>query len=222
MENNLFNLNEKIYSNNNNILVEIVNDLQQLMNSSKDNLVIKTLGLIINKMNYIIKENQKNLELIRKDILSLHKRFDNLSIKDNANIQELITEDGKYIGPVVNGLAEGRGVWFGTKEPFINDRYEGDFRNNKKEGKGIYYWNDGERYEGDVRNGKPEGKGVYFFANGNRYEGDFRNGKREGKGIFYFNSGDRMMGDWINDEEVGTHVKLTKNGEVKIENYKTQ
>ena len=81
MENNLFNLNGKIYSNNNNILVEIVNDLHQLMNSTKDNLVIKTLGLIINKMNYIIKENQKNLELIRKDILSLHKIFDNLSIK---------------------------------------------------------------------------------------------------------------------------------------------
>ena len=32
MEQNIFNLNNKIYSNNNNILLEIVNDLQQLLN----------------------------------------------------------------------------------------------------------------------------------------------------------------------------------------------
>ena len=80
MEQNLFNLNDKIYSNNNNLLIEIVNDLQQLMYNSKDNLIIKVLGNIINKMNFIINENKKNLELIRNDILSLHKKFDKLSI----------------------------------------------------------------------------------------------------------------------------------------------
>ena len=51
MEQNIFNLNNKIYSNNNNILLEIVNDLNQLMKYSKDNLIIKTLGNIINKIN---------------------------------------------------------------------------------------------------------------------------------------------------------------------------
>ena len=41
MEKNIFNLNDKINSNNNNILLEIINDLQQLLNYSKDNLIIK-------------------------------------------------------------------------------------------------------------------------------------------------------------------------------------
>ena len=41
MDENLFNLNNKIYSNNNNILIEIVKDLHQLINYSKDNLIIK-------------------------------------------------------------------------------------------------------------------------------------------------------------------------------------
>ena len=59
MEQNLFNLNNKIYSNNNNLLAEIINDLNQLMNQSKDELIIKTLGIIINKMNNIIEENKK-------------------------------------------------------------------------------------------------------------------------------------------------------------------
>ena len=57
MEENIFNLNNKIYSNNNTILIEIVNDLQQIINNSKDNLIIRSLGNIINKMNFIINEN---------------------------------------------------------------------------------------------------------------------------------------------------------------------
>ena len=74
MEENIFNLNDKIYSNNNNILLEIVNDLQQLMNNSKDNLIIKTLGNIINKMNFIINDNKKNTQLIINHISSLEKK----------------------------------------------------------------------------------------------------------------------------------------------------
>ena len=64
MDENLFNLNNKIYSNNNNILLEIVKDLNQLINYSKDNKIIKILGNVINKMNYIINENKKNMDLI--------------------------------------------------------------------------------------------------------------------------------------------------------------
>ena len=54
MEENLFNLNNKIYSNNNNILLEITNVLYKLINYTHDNTIIKTLADIINKINYII------------------------------------------------------------------------------------------------------------------------------------------------------------------------
>ena len=54
------------------------------MNYIHDNLVIKRIGDIINKMNYIINENKKNLELIRKDISllndNLNKKFEQLNI----------------------------------------------------------------------------------------------------------------------------------------------
>ena len=58
MEQNRFNLNNNTYSNNNNILLEIINDLQKVLSYSKDNLIIKGLRNIINKMNYIIEENK--------------------------------------------------------------------------------------------------------------------------------------------------------------------
>ena len=84
MEQNIFNLNNKIYSNNNNILLEIINDLNKLINYTNDNLIIKILGNSINKMNFIINENKKNVELIRNDISSLYnklsKKFDELKI----------------------------------------------------------------------------------------------------------------------------------------------
>ena len=50
----MFNLNNQIYSNNNNLLLGIINDLQQINNITHDNLVIKRIGDIIIKMNYII------------------------------------------------------------------------------------------------------------------------------------------------------------------------
>ena len=46
-----------------------------------------------------------------------------------------------------------------------------------------------------------------------------KNDKFEGKGIEYFNNGDRRMGDYYNDKPIGKHVILTKNGDVRIENY---
>jgi len=47
MEQNMLNVNNKIYTNNNNIMIEIVKELQQIINNSNDNLVIKRLSNII-------------------------------------------------------------------------------------------------------------------------------------------------------------------------------
>ena len=46
-----FQLNNKIYTNNNNILLEVINNLQQLINYSQDNLIIQILKNVIIKIN---------------------------------------------------------------------------------------------------------------------------------------------------------------------------
>ena len=108
---NTFNFNEKIYSNNTDILISILSDLQQILNICHENLVIKRIGDVINRMNFIIKENKKNTELIINHIKNLENKidskFDKLNINDN---QELKLADRRYIGQVVNGLPERRGV----------------------------------------------------------------------------------------------------------------
>ena len=166
-----FQLNNKIYSNNNNILLGIINDLNQIINYSKDNIIIKRLSDIIIKMNFIINENRKNTELIRNDISNIlnqmNKRFDKLEINNNNNNtfnnKKLIGNDGsRYIGQVVNGKPEGKGIYYYNN----GDRYEGDFRNWKKEGKGIYYYNNGDRSMGDYHNDLPIGRHAKLTKNG--------------------------------------------------------
>ena len=226
MDKDTFTLNNQTYSNNNNILLGIINELQQISNSSHENLTIKRISDVIIKMNFIINENKKTRELIMNQFTLLQNQIQQLSQKIDFNSfntntpkystqitnninnqQELKFDNGRYVGQVVNGLPEGKGIQYSNN----GDRYEGDWKNGKKEGKGIEYYNTGERYEGDFRNGKREGKGIYYYNDGDRYEGDFRNGKKEGKGIYYYNNGDRSMGDYLNDKPIGKHAKLTKN-----------
>ena len=209
------NLKYNIYLNNSHILEEVLNDLKLIINSTQDNILIAKVENIIIKVKKIINENLKNVEIIRNDLQVLIKKFEEIKINNNINNQELKLNQGKYIGQIKNGKAEGKGICF-----FINgDKYEGDFKNDKQEGKGIYYWKNGERYEGDWRNGIMEGKGINFYINGDRYEGEWKRGKKEGNGIYYFNNGDRRMGDYYNNEPIGKHVKLSKDSIVSIINY---
>ena len=46
---------------------------------------------------------------------------------------------------------------------YYKGRYVGQVVNGLREGKGIFYWNDGDRYEGDWKNGKFEGKGISYI-----------------------------------------------------------
>jgi len=70
--------------NNTNLLIEIINDINKVINNSKEDLSIKILGNVINKINYIINENKKNLQLPTNDINlmsnQINKSFDKLEI----------------------------------------------------------------------------------------------------------------------------------------------
>ena len=54
----------------------------------------------------------------------------------------------------------------------------------------------GERYEGEYRNDKRHGQGTVTYASGNRYSGEWRNGKRYGRGTFTWINGNRFEGRW--------------------------
>ena len=77
----IFQLNNKIHANNNYILLGIINNLQQIINYSKDNLIIQILSEVINKINFIINENRKNAEQLKNDINKLINKVNQIDNK---------------------------------------------------------------------------------------------------------------------------------------------
>lgn len=71
------------------------------------------------------------------------------------------------------------------------------------QGYGIYVWNDGSRYEGNFRNGKRDGEGIYYYPKGAKYIGTQSNGKRHGWGTYYYPSGSKYEGEWIKEVREG-------------------
>jgi hypothetical protein len=57
-------------------------------------------------------------------------------------------------------------------------RYEGEYVDDKKQGRGMFQWSDGRKYIGGWYNGKQHGKGTYVSVNGNQRQGEWHLGKR--------------------------------------------
>jgi hypothetical protein len=52
------------------------------------------------------------------------------------------------------------------------------YLDDKKEGRGTFFWPDGRKYEGDWKNGKQHGIGIYTSASGKTKRGEWNEGKR--------------------------------------------
>ena len=118
----------------------------------------------------------------------------------------------------------------------MGDKYEGEIKNNKPNGKGIYYSITGEIREGIFIDGHLNGKGKMtlnngFFIEGNfvddeldgygktiningeLYEGEFKKGIREGKGKLILPNEDRFEGSFMKGKLEGFGKFICKNGE---------
>ena len=102
--------------------------------------------------------------------------------------------EGVYNGQVRNERPHGRGLytWDG------GSRYQGDFVGGNFHGRGVATWADGNRYEGDWVIGKRTGTGVFTWADGGRYEGAFVNGRLHGRGTYTRPDGTRHEAYWKN------------------------
>ena len=99
----------------------------------------------------------------------------------------------KYNGEFKNDLPEGKGIF----EDYENNyKYDGDWSLGKKNGRGVLEFADGTKYEGDFKNDLYDGNGIIKFNNGNVYEGEFVEGNIKGKGKFVWNDGKKYDGDY--------------------------
>uniref|UniRef100_A0A7S3YDZ5 MORN repeat-containing protein 5 n=1 Tax=Lotharella globosa TaxID=91324 RepID=A0A7S3YDZ5_9EUKA len=97
--------------------------------------------------------------------------------------------------------------------------YEGEWKANKKHGKGVFKYPNGDKYEGQWRNDQKTGQGVYTFKNGDKYEGKFANNMFHGEGVMICANGTIVKGTWDKDKLHGKVRTMLENGEEVEEIY---
>ena len=151
---------------------------------------------------------------------SVNKQIIKLKIENqneiNYNARKKKYKDGNYEGIIINGKRELRGV-MNYKN---GGKYEGQWRNDKRHGKGIFisqnYNNPkliGIKYEGEFNNDKIEGYGIGKYSSGETYEGEWKNNKQYGRGILNYVDGGKYVGEWKEGQPNGDGIYYLKNGE---------
>ncbi|MEP7157418.1 MAG: C13 family peptidase [Betaproteobacteria bacterium] len=118
---------------------------------------------------------------------------------------DAITADGgRYYGPILNGVSQGKG----RMEWDNGALYEGGFKGGLFSGHGTYRSASGKTYEGDFVNGSMSGTGTYKMLDGSVYTGAFRDDSFNGSGKIERPDGDNYTGEFKDGLYHGTG-KLT-------------
>ena len=98
--------------------------------------------------------------------------------------------------------------------PKTEEKYEGEWRNGKRDGRGVEFYADGEKkFVGNFKNGKYEGNGSFFYKNGDKYVGKYKNGvMNDEKGYFIFNNNIRLVARVENNIKHGRAMRIYPDG----------
>jgi len=91
-------------------------------------------------------------------------------------------------------------------------RYFGDWKNDQRDGYGVYLWNDKRKYSGEWRNDKRNHYGRYTYPDGTSYEGAWKDDKRCGIGTYSWPDGRHYTGQWMNHRKNGRGVHVWADG----------
>lgn len=120
-------------------------------------------------------------------------------LEGRASLVFFCGDEGRFDGVFRDGKKNGAGVETNKK----GFRYEGGYRDDLLEGRGklVFEGNAGS-YEGEFRAGKLEGQGRLVHPTRGTYEGGFRADKFEGKGVLQLR-GARYEGEFHDDKFEG-------------------
>ncbi|KAF4674120.1 MORN repeat containing [Perkinsus chesapeaki] len=126
--------------------------------------------------------------------------------KDGYGTRCSVVAGSRYDGEWKEGMRHGEGMqWVKCRKgKGVRKSYAGSWVNDKREGFGTGYFEDGSSYQGNWIQGRREGEGTMFYANGDIYRGQWRQGKRSGTGtLIVGRTGDLYEGQWLNDRKEG-------------------
>ena len=185
------------------IILEFDNKIKEYGEFISEEELQEAIGSVIKNTEYVLgeflheKKNEKNSSifsrppLLFKDNKFIYKgswHYD--GYKEGFGI--LIDNNGnKYIGDWKKDKLNGKGRLLSIN----GDYYEGEFKNGLIEGYGIFHnKKDGYTYKGYFKNNKFEGDGEISYDNSMKYKGTFEDGYKNGEGILSFNDGTYYQG----------------------------
>jgi len=121
--------------------------------------------------------------------------------KDNENTEK------NNIGCIDGDCENGTGTFIYEN----GDKYEGEWKDDKRSGVGIYTFGEGEfegdKYVGEWNNDMTNGHGTYIFGRGefkgDKYVGEHKDDNFQGQGIYIYADGTVEKGLWENNEFIG-------------------
>jgi len=132
-------------------------------------------------------------------------------IKTGFGSTETVTTPGesKFEGEWKDGKKEGVGrMWWNN-----GDRYIGDWKNDAKDGFGYMIWEHGDQYEGPWKQDLRHGPNSYYtYLNGGVFKGSYTNDERHGEGSFIWPDGDCFKGTWQSGGRKGKGTLILKDG----------
>jgi len=111
-----------------------------------------------------------------------------------------ISDSGYYEGEQKDGKLHGKGIFKASN----GDVYEGCFVDGAYQGKGKYTHADGTVYDGEWKANRHHGFGILRKPNGEVYEGCWENGMRNGRGKQIYEDGRVFDGEWKNGAPINS------------------
>lgn len=154
----------------------------------------------------------------------LFNPFSNECIKGNCkngNGVYLFKSGMKYDGEWKNEKRDGQG----TLTYSDGSKYTGGWKNDRMHGQGIkIYTSDSlyRKYMGDWKNGNKNGKGTTIYSGGSYYEGDWKDGKIHGNGTMTSIDGRKITGQWKNGVLFRTATEIYPDGKIIIVGRKNE
>ena len=136
------------------------------------------------------------------------------TINNHDDIPCLEMEEGKFRGNMINGKREGYGVFY------YNDgsQYWGNWLNGKRSGEGKYISCKGSIYNGNWENDMKNGKGNIKYLNGNNYDGYWKDNKFSGQGVLVYNN-KKYIGVFEDGNPKGRFNIVYGDGSIKIKMF---
>ena len=163
------------------------------------------------KSKYIIKRIFQNLNEKEKLLLIRYNKF----YKKLLGID--IEHYKKISGKIKIGESNGYCKVYDIDS--LSLKFEGFYKNGKKNGEGKEYIYDRLRFEGEYKNGKRNGKGIEYNHDGKLvFEGEYIDGKKwKGKIKEYDNSSEDLIfeGEYLNGKKIGKEYDQV--GKIKFE-----